>query len=344
MSLLTNFILFTGTFLGMRKNGNVFGMFLFKFATTDFRRTLYVSKNKILFAQPTPKTHSHLLRNGEITPLLSAEVYKNRRIKFLKMLLKAKHVNNNNSHLVLMQSASVVCMSENIPYPFRQLTDFLYLCGYKEANSVLVMSTNVANNENETVLFIPEPTSLSERWEGIKMNKEETTQFLGVDRTLYIDDLEKFLQSYAKSNENFTLWYDFSNPSFSQVNQIVQSFIKAYMKVITVETPRAELHKCRLLKCEYEAEVMRKACQIGAEAMKEVIKYSKSSRIESHLHAKFEYECRIRGGDYLAFPPVVAGGPRANTIHYIDNNQIVNNNEMVLMDAGSIASMFHYHS
>ena len=42
----------------------------------------------------------------------------------------------------------------------------------------------------------------------------------------------------------------------------------------------------------------------------------------------------MSGAQYLAYPPVVAGGPRANTIHYINNNQLINNGEMVLMDAG----------
>lgn len=49
-----------------------------------------------------------------------------------------------------------------------------------------------------------------------------------------------------------------------------------------------------------------------------------------------EYECRMRGANILAYPPVVAGGKRANIIHYINNNQIVNDNETVLMDAGNL--------
>lgn len=28
---------------------------------------------------------------------------------------------------------------------------------------------------------------------------------------------------------------------------------------------------------------------------------------EAHLHAKMDYECRIRGAEILAYPPVVAG-------------------------------------
>ena len=55
---------------------------------------------------------------------------------------------------------------------------------------------------------------------------------------------------------------------------------------------------------------------------------------ESQLWACVEYYSRMSGAQYLAYPPVVAGGPRANTIHYINNNQFINDGEMVLMDAG----------
>jgi len=44
------------------------------------------------------------------------------------------------------------------------------------------------------------------------------------------------------------------------------------------------------------------------------------------------------GAEYLAYPPVVAGGPRANIIHYINNNQTVADGELVLMDAGKADS------
>merc|ERR1712071_716453 len=52
------------------------------------------------------------------------------------------------------------------------------------------------------------------------------------------------------------------------------------------------------------------------------------------MGASVDYHCRIGGAQYLAYPPVIAGGPRANTIHYINNNQLVDDGDMVLMDAG----------
>lgn len=57
---------------------------------------------------------------------------------------------------------------------------------------------------------------------------------------------------------------------------------------------------------------------------------------EHEIFAKVDFECRKNGADYLAYPPVVAGGKRATIIHYINNNQIVNDGDLILMDAGKL--------
>lgn len=55
---------------------------------------------------------------------------------------------------------------------------------------------------------------------------------------------------------------------------------------------------------------------------------------EHELYAKVDYECRSNGANHLAYPPVVASGNRANIIHYINNNQVVKDGDLILMDAG----------
>ena len=57
--------------------------------------------------------------------------------------------------------------------------------------------------------------------------------------------------------------------------------------------------------------------------------------VSEHLiHAKFDFDCKVHGAQRLAYIPVIAGGSRATILHYIRNNQIIENNSLVLMDAG----------
>ncbi len=50
---------------------------------------------------------------------------------------------------------------------------------------------------------------------------------------------------------------------------------------------------------------------------------------------QFDFENRIHGANFLAYPPVVAGGNRANTLHYINNNQIIKVKKSVEWAKGS---------
>lgn len=79
---------------------------------------------------------------------------------------------------------------------------------------------------------------------------------------------------------------------------------------------------------------MQKTCQIASEAINETIHWTRPGISEHHLYAKVDYECRMRDASFLAYPPVVATGFNATTIHYINNCQMTKKDETVLMDAG----------
>jgi len=73
---------------------------------------------------------------------------------------------------------------------------------------------------------------------------------------------------------------------------------------------------------------MRLAGQAGTKAMESAMRYSnqKSSSLgfveERELIGQLDLACRQNGAHGLAYPPVVAGGDRANTIHYLNADQV----------------------
>jgi Xaa-Pro aminopeptidase len=80
---------------------------------------------------------------------------------------------------------------------------------------------------------------------------------------------------------------------------------------------------------------MKASCRITSDAITAMISSSYPGITEHQLFAHVDYECRMRGADYLAYLSVVAGGDRANIIHHIKNSQVVTTDgEMVLVDAG----------
>ena len=97
------------------------------------------------------------------------------------------------------------------------------------------------------------------------------------------------------------------------------------------------VHRQRLIKSPAEQNVMREASRVGSEAFRETIRWSRGRRLEAELAAKMEFECRMRGASGLAYVPVVAGGDRANIVHYVRNDRVIEEDSLVLMDAGAKA-------
>lgn len=96
----------------------------------------------------------------------------------------------------------------------------------------------------------------------------------------------------------------------------------------------AVVERMRLTKSEAEVALAAKAAAISAEAFIETMRRTRSNIAEHVLSSVIEHECKLRGAQRLAYPPVVAGGARANTLHYISNDHIVRDGDLVLMDAG----------
>ena len=53
----------------------------------------------------------------------------------------------------------------------------------------------------------------------------------------------------------------------------------------------------------------------------QVMKDTRPGMNESHLESIFEHSVKMQGAQWMSYPPVVAGGRRANCLHYITNNR-----------------------
>lgn len=65
---------------------------------------------------------------------------------------------------------------------------------------------------------------------------------------------------------------------------------------------------------------MQKACDTTSRAVRDAMTISHPGINENLIDATLEFGCRKRGATAAAFIPVVAGGDRANTLHYVSNN------------------------
>lgn len=243
----------------------------------------------------------------------------------------ASVTNLGKSHILIIPSSSKTYMSGKIPYVFRQNTDFLYFTGVQEPDSILVMT---AKNENAVAtLFMTQQDRHSELWDGPKTGIDVAPKMFGVDSALPITEFEQFFVSFINENRKCIIWYD----SMDVAQPNLHGRLCELMKLTSDQTlvsPTCLMHKIRLIKSQSEIDLMRKSCEIVSAAISKTIEVSRPKMSEHQLFATVDYECRMNGAEFLAYPPVVAAGNNANIIHYINNNQIIQDGDMVLMDAG----------
>ncbi|BET00652.1 Xaa-Pro aminopeptidase [Nesidiocoris tenuis] len=282
-----------------------------------------------LLGQPFHHSHPHLLKENELVPGLSKREFVDRRARFAARVHESK---SDVHHVVLVPSATVRYMSDKIPYVFRQNTDFLYLTGCQEPESALIMVVR-PDGTFHTLLFVRESNAHAELWEGPRTGVRNSAQVFEVDESKCVSTLQNYLVGAWKDLKKATFWYDFSTPAHDEIHRSVLNFL-SICKSKEVSPVKPLIHQLRLIKSVEEQKSMADAGVIASNAIETAIRLTKPGVTEHQIFATIDYQCRMNGADYLAYPPVVAAGSNATVIHYINNNQMLRDGDLILVDAG----------
>ena len=79
---------------------------------------------------------------------------------------------------------------------------------------------------------------------------------------------------------------------------------------------------------------MRDAMAISADAHKAAMRKARGGMMEWQVEADVDYTFRSRGAAGPSYPSIIASGPNAATLHYINNDREMRTGELLLIDAG----------
>ena len=248
------------------------------------------------FGQPAAQTHPHLVQEGEVTPGITKEEFRSRRYELMNAIANTAFGQHFERHIVIIPSATKLFMSNNIPYQFRQNTDFLYLCGFQEPDSLLILESSGNLPEHRSVLFVPKKDPARELWEGPRSGIEGATVLTGVDEAYNSDYLSEYLNKYLYLNtKGFITWYEHRTPCHTQFhNKYLADFVMANKDGFT-ENPKSLIHKLRLVKSKSEISLMKKTCKIASSAFKDVMKFS-TSGVSTSILMKTKYRISSKYG------------------------------------------------
>ena len=239
--------------------------------------------------------------------------------------------------LAVIPAAHEVIRNYDVAHPFRQDSFFWYLTGFEEPESVAVIAPG--HDEGDFVLFVrPKDPSL-EVWTGIRAGTAGATEVHGADAAYELGDLDDVLERMMHGRE--VLWYTTGHDEYDdRIAGIVKS-ARAHRERFggvvpsTVRDVSVPLGEMMLYKGAEEAESLRRACALTAEGHREAMRFAEPGLFEYQVQAALEYFWRLGGSRRNGYDSIVASGANACVLHYIENDDQIEPNDLILIDAAA---------
>ena len=238
--------------------------------------------------------------------------------------------------ILVLPAAPVRVRSHDTHYPYRQDSDFWYLCGFPEPDAVLVLVPG--RKHGETLLFCRERDPEREAWDGPRFGQDGAVESFGMDDAYPIEDLDEILPGLLEGRSR--VYYHFGRDAEFDL-KLIGWVNRVRAQVRHGAQPPHEflelghlLHEQRLFKSRDEIRLMEKAAAISVRAHQAAMRAARPGIHEYELQA--EVECVFRAADACpAYASIVGAGGNGCVLHYVANTGKARDGDLVLIDAGA---------
>ena len=237
--------------------------------------------------------------------------------------------------IAIIPTAPEAIRNRDSHYLYRFDSYFYYLTGFTEPESLLVL---IAGQEHKAILFCRDKDIEREIWDGFRYGPEAAKAQFGFDEAYSISQLDELLPKLMANQAK--LFYSLGADShwdirvtawLNAVKNLARTGVAAPESVVDI---RQLIDKQRLIKTPFEIDLMRKSANIAAKAHNRAMMVTQPNKKEFEIEAEFLHEFYKSGAQAPAYTSIVAGGANACTLHYNANNCVLNDGDLLLIDAG----------
>ena len=214
--------------------------------------------------------------------------------------------------------------------------NFYYLTGIKEEEHILVMSK--INGVKSSKLYIKDINLELEKWNGKTIRKEEAIEVSAVDEVKFKSQFDADIHGMITMKEEINLYLDLERIGLNGNEKISHKFANEIVikyPQVRVNNIYSKIGELRLRKSDEEVEKIKKAIEITKSGIERLMTEARIGMKEYELEAYFDFNCKLKGATDLAFTTIAAAGKNATTLHYIDNNAELKDNDLILFDLGA---------
>lgn len=248
-------------------------------------------------------------------------------------LLSAKLEENS---IAIFNANDIMPTNSDGTMPFKQNSDLFWLSGVDQEESVLAIVKN--NNQVEEMLFLKETNEHIAIWEGAKLDKELAQKNSGVEKIYWLNQMDEVLNINIEKANKVYLNKNIHSRSTSEVETRDDRF----RKTLTKRHPKKEIvevapimHELRFIKSEIEIELMKHACDITEKGLRRILPIIKPGIMEYQIEAELMHEFLSNRSTGFAYQPIIGSGVDSCVLHYIDNNKMCKDGDVLLMDFGA---------
>ena len=223
---------------------------------------------------------------------------------------------------------------------FRQNNDLFYLTGVDQEESILLLCPNFPDKKYHEVLFVKETSELIAVWGGHKLSKEEARTQTGIASVLWLSDFDKIFRHlmtmggvenvYLNTNEHYRAEVTVQTRDARFIEHCQKNYpLHKYERVAPI------MGKLRAVKSPIEIALLQEACNITEAAFRRVLKFVKPGVKEYEIEAEYAHEFLRKGSRGFAYTPIIASGANSCVLHYIENDKICKDGDVLLLDVGA---------
>lgn len=239
--------------------------------------------------------------------------------------------------IAVIPAAHEVIRNHDVTHEFRQDSAFWYLTGFHEPESVAVIAPG--HPDGDYTLFVRPKDPDLEVWTGIRAGTEGAKLDYAADQAYELSQLDDVLERMMHGRE--VLWYSTGDEHYDDRIAVMVKKARAHRERMggivpsTVRDLSVPLGEMMLFKSPDEASSLRQACELSAEGHMEAMRFAEPGLYEYQVQAALEYFWRLHGSPRNGYPSIVASGANACILHYVDNDDIVGESDLILIDAAA---------
>ncbi|MFK8013112.1 MAG: aminopeptidase P N-terminal domain-containing protein [Marinicellaceae bacterium] len=260
--------------------------------------------------------------------MIKAEEFKKRRNQISKII--------GPDAIAIIRAKDIAIRNGDADYKYRPDSNFYYLTGCHEPDSLLVICPGYVYGDD--ILFCREIDKVNEIWNGPMLGLDKAKAELLFDNSFDIKSIDVQIPQIMQGREKvyFMLGEDsnFDKTVVAWTNSVKKEKWAKSQAPHELVSIKNYLDDMRVYKSKDEIRCMQESANIAAEAHIKMMKACRPGLFEFNLKAEYMHHL-TNYNSQPSYLPIIGGGKNACILHYVNNNEVLNDGDLVLIDAGA---------